>query len=142
MGVVRDSKDCWLETFWMCGDQALPRPGNALPCPRPASQPGSACQFLPHHKQCSSPVSGAPVQPQGGQRVRSPTSERALESQLFKAEHKASTSLYPTSFWNFYQLNTAGSQELVAIFVLFCNFSVFLSFSLFFFQFSLLRISE
>lgn len=82
------------------------------------SQPGS-CQ--------SQTV--ALAQPQSGQMTRIPSGGRAQGIQgVFKAEHEVSMCLEPSSSWNFYQLITGGTHELVTRCVFFYIFAVFLSF--------------
>lgn len=63
--MMRDWKNCQLKTFnvWV-KVQVGPCPGQAVPCPvhpipESVSQPGSGCQSLAYHGQCSIPAPGA-----------------------------------------------------------------------------------
>lgn len=83
-----------------------PPPGACIPAPHWLP--------IPAQRQCSTPQEPL-IQLLRGQ-IEIPPGGRGPEGQgVFKAEHKTSTYLDPTSSWNFYELRTAGTQQLVYV---------------------------
>lgn len=133
---VRDWKDWCLEMFWRAcvwgqGPWLVRQwtaPTNPPPPLEPVSQPGSGSQSLAHWRQRSTPHlwSRYPSSWVATWLEFPPGPSAQKTKGLFGVEHAPSTCLNPTSSWYFYQLNTTGNQELVAMCVLFWTFSVFL----------------
>lgn len=117
----RDWEGCWLEIFWVhVGEevsQALLWGGDALLCTHtspsgPLSQPHSGNQSLPHQRQCSTSHPWSPsLAPEGSGDPKSNMGEGLRKAKGTELKHEASTGLDPTSSWNFYQLNTAGTRS-------------------------------